>query len=131
MSENGLNSVTENRPLPPLTTPVRPNSVTNNSTTVISGLTDAASTPPRILPASPARLIITGEQGLPSTPPSRRLNCVDESHNEDGYDSDGYQGPFYEAVVEEPPLEGEDEEEVGANVQEEQAAPSNQKFNKF
>ena len=36
-----------------------------------------------------------------------------EDQNDAGYDSDGAIGPFFDAVRDEPPLHGPDEEEIG------------------
>ena len=43
----------------------------------------------------------------------RSLVCVDDEVNQEGYDSDGRQGPFFDGVEEEGMLVGDDEEEAG------------------
>ena len=57
---------------------------------------------------------ITEEHGFSATPPSRGSLHVGEEEGEAGYDSDGVQGPFFDAVQEEGRLEGDDEKEAGA-----------------
>ena len=42
--------------------------------------------------------------GLPPTPDSRPLICMNESENEKGCDIDGEKDPFYDAVYDEAPL---------------------------
>ena len=44
------------------------------------------------------------ELGLPPTPDSWPLICMNESENEKGYDINGKMGPFYDAVYDEAPL---------------------------
>ena len=74
------------------------------------------------------------EPGLPPTPPMRSLISINEAVNEAGYDSNGYQGPFYEGLEEEGRLIVDDEEEVGvtgtevASTTENQENPEIQKF---
>ena len=58
---------------------------------------DPPSTPPPTLPASPT-LNLTN-LGMPPTPPSRVMNIVSDELFEEGYDSDGQMGPFYEHGV--------------------------------
>ena len=58
---------------------------------------DPPLTPPLTLPASPT-LILTN-LGMPPTPPSRVINIVSDELFEEGYDSDGQMGPFYEHGV--------------------------------
>ena len=41
---------------------------------------------------------------------------MDEDQNNSGYDSDRDIGPFFDAVRDEPPLHGPDEEEIGVGV---------------
>ena len=41
---------------------------------------------------------------------------MNEDQNDAGYDSDGAIGPFFDAVRDEPPLYGPDEEEMGVGV---------------
>ena len=41
---------------------------------------------------------------------------MNEDQNYSGYDSDGAIGPFFDAVHNEPPLHGPDEEEIGVGV---------------
>ena len=55
------------------------------------------STPPPTLPASPT-LNLTNLD-MPPTPPSRVMNIVSDKLFEEGYDSDGQMGPFYEHGV--------------------------------
>ena len=58
---------------------------------------DPPSTPPPTLPASPT-LNLTSLR-MPPTPPSRVMNIVSDELFEEGYDSDGQMGPFYEHGV--------------------------------
>ena len=58
---------------------------------------DPPATPPPILPASPT-LNLTN-LGIPPTPPSRVMNIVSDNLFEEGYDSDGQMGPYYEHGV--------------------------------
>ena len=55
---------------------------------------DPLSTPPPTLPALPT-LNLTN-LGMQPTPPSRVMNIVSDNLFEEGYDSDGQMGPFYE-----------------------------------
>ena len=55
---------------------------------------DPQSNPPPTLPASPT-LNLTN-LGMPPTPPSCVINIVIDKLFEEGYDSDGQMGPFYE-----------------------------------
>ena len=41
---------------------------------------------------------------------------MNEDQNDAGYDSDGTIGPFFDAVRDEPPLHGPDEEKIGVGV---------------
>ena len=41
---------------------------------------------------------------------------MNEDQNDVGYDSDGDVGPLFDAVRDEPPLHGLDEEEIGVGV---------------
>ena len=41
---------------------------------------------------------------------------MNEDQNDAGYDSDGAIGPFFDAIHDEPPLHGPDEEEIGVGV---------------
>ena len=77
-----------------------PSSIQTNEPqlSIVSTVTvDPPSTPPPTLPASPT-LILTN-LGMPPTPPSRVMNIVSDKLFEEGYDSDGQMGPFYEHVV--------------------------------
>ena len=58
---------------------------------------DPPSTPPPTFPASPT-LNLTN-LGIPPTPPSLVMNIVSDKLFEEGYDSDGQMGPFYEHGV--------------------------------
>ena len=58
---------------------------------------DPLSTPPPTLPASPT-LNLTN-LGMPPTPPFCVMNIVSDELFEEGYDSDGQMGPFYEHGV--------------------------------
>ena len=53
------------------------------------------------------------ELGLPSTPDSRQLICMNESENQKGYNSDGKMGLFYDEFYDEEPLLCYNEVEVG------------------
>ena len=41
---------------------------------------------------------------------------MNEDQNDAGYDSNGSIGPLFDAVRDEPPLHGPDEEEIGVGV---------------
>ena len=58
------------------------------------------------------RLLDT-ELVYPSTPDSLPLICMNEDHNDAGYDSDGAIGPIFDVVRNGPPLHGPDKEEIG------------------
>ena len=60
--------------------------------------------------------ITNDEMGIPATPEQRSLTLFDESDNEDGYDSDGCIGPFFDAVKDEDDLINDDEVEVGVAI---------------
>ena len=65
---------------------------------IVSTITvDPPSTPPPTLPALPT-LNLTNLR-MPPTPPSRVMNIVSDELFEEGYDSDGQMGPFYEHGV--------------------------------
>ena len=70
---------------------------------------------PRSSLTSSTRLL-DSELGYPPTPDSRPLICMNEDQNDAGYDSDGAIGPLFDAVRDEPPLHGPDEEEIGVGV---------------
>ena len=114
MQQNGLNPENTFLALPPQSTPQRPHCVDDTSSTIVSGLTDtfcvSSTSPGRSAP-----LNVTADHGVPRTPPCQGPIAISESHNDEGYDSDGMQGPFFDAVEGEAQLEGEDEEEVGAS----------------
>ena len=63
-----------------------------------------------------SRRLLDSELGYPPTPDSRPLIFMNEDKNDAGYDSDGAIGPFFDAVRDEPPRHGPDEEEVGVGV---------------
>ena len=48
------------------------------------------------------------ELGYPPTPDSRPLICMNEEHNDAGYDSDGAMDPLFDAIRDEPPIHGPD-----------------------
>ena len=56
--------------------------------------------------------LLDSELGYPPTPDFRPLICMNEDHNDAGYDSEGGIVPFFDAVRDEPPLHGPDEEEI-------------------
>ena len=56
------------------------------------------------------------ELGYPPTIDSRPLICMNDNHNDAGYDSDGSIGPLLYAVHDEPSIYGLDEEEIGVGV---------------
>ena len=56
------------------------------------------------------------ELGLPPTPDSRPLICMNESKSEKGYDSDGDMGPFYDVVYDKAPLLCDNKSEVGTEL---------------
>ena len=56
------------------------------------------------------------ELSYPPTPDSRPLICMNEDQNDAVYGSDGAIGPSFDAVRDEPPLHGPDEEEIGVGV---------------
>ena len=60
--------------------------------------------------------LLDSELGYPPTPDSRPLICMNEDQNDAGYDSDGDIGPFFDAVRDEPPLHGPDEEKIGVGA---------------
>ena len=60
--------------------------------------------------------LLDAELGYTPTPDSRPLICMNEYQNDSGYDSDGDIGPFFDAVRDEPPIHGPDEEEIGVGV---------------
>ena len=66
---------------------------------------------PRSSLTSSTRLL-DSELGYPPTRDSRPLICMNEEQNDAGYDSDGDIGPLFDAVCNEPPLHGPDEEEI-------------------
>ena len=70
---------------------------------------------PRSSLTSSTRLL-DSELGYPPTPDSRPLTCMNEDQNDAGYDSDGAIGPFIDALRNEPPLHGPDEEKIGVGV---------------
>ena len=51
--------------------------------------------------------------GHPSTFNSQPLIFIDEGGNEQGYDRDGKICSFFDVGYDEPPLNGDDEEEIG------------------
>eukprot|EP00591_Stephanopyxis_turris_P009079 CAMPEP_0195506540 /NCGR_PEP_ID=MMETSP0794_2-20130614/99_1 /TAXON_ID=515487 /ORGANISM="Stephanopyxis turris, Strain CCMP 815" /LENGTH=143 /DNA_ID=CAMNT_0040632867 /DNA_START=52 /DNA_END=483 /DNA_ORIENTATION=+ len=51
------------------------------------------------------------DMGMPETPPLRAFENANYQSYEDGYDSNGFQAPFYDAVMSENDL-GVDEEEL-------------------
>ena len=63
-----------------------------------------------------SKRLMDSELGYPPTPDSRPLICMDEDHNDLGYDSDRDIGPFFDAIRDEPPLHGLQEEEIGVGV---------------
>ena len=78
---------------------------------------------PRKIPLDSPRLSLTSstrlldsELGYPPTPDSRPLICMNEDQNDAGYDIYGAIGPLFDAVRNEPPLHGPDEEEIGVGV---------------
>ena len=73
----------------------------------ISQLTDPSTTPIATVQTEPRG----SEIGLPATPDSRVLKCMDEEEHEQGYDSDGEIGPFFDGVYEESRMEEYNEEE--------------------
>ena len=60
--------------------------------------------------------LLDSELGYPQNPDSRPLISMNEDQNDAGYDSDGAIGPFFDAVRDEPPLHGPDEEEIGVGL---------------
>ena len=54
--------------------------------------------------------LLDSELGYPPTPDSRPLICMNEDQNDAGYDSNRAIGPLFDAVRDEPPLHGPDEE---------------------
>ena len=61
-------------------------------------------------------ILLDAELGYPPTPDSRTLICMNQDHNDAGYDSDGAIGPLFDDVCKEPPLHGPDEEEIGVGM---------------
>ena len=109
MSQIGLNSQNTNINLPPTSLPDHPSTIHNSNATVRSGLTEVSETPNKQREDQNGN----AEPGLPPTPPMRSLLCTDDEVNQEGYDSDGRQGPFFDGVEEEGMLVGDDEEEAG------------------
>ena len=54
--------------------------------------------------------LLDAELGYPPTPDSQTFICMNEYQNDAGYDSGGDIGLFFDAVCDEPPLHGPDEE---------------------
>ena len=63
-----------------------------------------------------SKRLLDSELGYPPTPDSRPLICMNEDQNDAGYDIDGAIGPLFDAIRDEPPLHGPDEEEIGVGV---------------
>ena len=109
MSQSGLNAAPPNATLHPPDTPLVTVEVAGATSTVISGLEVSPGLPQ--LPPLPNT--VSHEHGLPATPPTRGLVCVVGNEDDEGYDSDGAEGPFFDAVQGEGALKGVKEEEVG------------------
>ena len=56
------------------------------------------------------------ELGLPPTPDSRQLICMNESENDKGCDRNGEMGPFYDAFYDEASLLCDNEVELGTEI---------------
>ena len=76
---------------------------------------------------TPVRLLDSldpGEMGLTLTPDSRRLVSVDEDAEDQGYDSDGNLGPFFNQVEMEDDYEMDHEGAIESSTVDRESTPS-------
>lgn len=105
-SEDGGSNVTHEDNVETITTPSRPHPNT------LEEVSQPLDPPEEVNLKSPYGSNI----GIPSSPKKKTLVAVVDEAGEEGYDTDGKLGPFFDGVQDEEPLEEIMEEEIGAGI---------------
>ena len=101
-STGGVENEDNDVPLPEIETHVSVNDISSEVTMQSQAVPIAATVPED-----------SSNIGQPATPPLRSYKHMDEAMFDEGYDSDGEMGPFFDQVMAEGALVSEEEEIIG------------------